>query len=255
MAISVIYEDKNFLALNKPAGIAVHRGAGVKSQTLVDWLVAKYPEVKRVGDDPSERPGIVHRLDKGTSGVMLAARNQETFESLKRLFKTRRIEKTYLALVVGAPKKSSGIIDEPIGRMASQRTKRGTGKNILGARQAMTEYRVLERFGAARRGRIGGYSLIEAKPKTGRMHQIRVHLASIGAPVVGDKTYGRPGRASPSAGGARAEFSGLERNFLHAFSLEFSYPEGRRWRFEAALPADLQNILRNLRRVAKTDAA
>lgn len=237
MAISVIYEDKNFLALNKPAGIAVHRGAGIKSQTLVDWLIERYPEVKSVGDDPEERPGIVHRLDKDTSGVMLVARNQETFESLKRLFKARRVEKTYLALAVGAPKKSSGIIDEPIGRMASRRTKRGTGKNILGARQAITEYRVLER--------LGGYSLLEVRPKTGRMHQIRVHLASIGAPVVGDKTYG----------GARAEFSGLERNFLHAFSIEFSYPEGRRWRFEAALPEDLQNILRNLRRVAKTGAA
>lgn len=245
MTIPVIYEDKNFLALNKPAGIAVHRGAGIKEATLADWLVEHYPEVKSVGDDPEERPGIVHRLDKDTSGVMLAARNQETFESLKRLFKTRRIEKTYLALVVGAPKKSSGIIDEPIGRMASRRTKRGIGKNILGARQAVTEYRVLERFGAAHRGRIGGYSLIEVRPKTGRMHQIRVHLASIGAPVVGDKTYG----------GARAEFPGVDRNFLHAFSLEFSYPEGRRWHFEAALPADLQNILRNLRRVAKTNTA
>ncbi|MBI2055439.1 MAG: RluA family pseudouridine synthase [Candidatus Sungbacteria bacterium] len=205
MEIAVIYQSRDFVALSKPAGIAVHRGAGVRSPTVADWLAKKYPEVKG---------------------------NQKTFEDLKQLFKERKVVKKYLALVVGAPKKKSGVINAPIGRSLSNPLKRGVGK-VRGERGALTHYRLLER--------VGGFSLLEVEPKTGRTHQIRVHLASIGCPVAGDKTYG----------GKKAVLAGLGRQFLHAYSLEFSYPEGRRWHFEAALPEDLDAVLKRLRRLRK----
>ena len=236
------------MVLDKPAGISVHGGPGVRGQTVADWVSKRYPETKRVGDDPALRPGIVHRLDRNTSGVMIVARSQEAFKDLKRLFKNRRVEKTYLALVIGTPKRRSGIIDAPIGRMVSNPTKRGVGPRVRGSRMALTEYQTLER--------LGSYTLLKVRPKTGRMHQIRVHLASIGIPVAGDTSYGRPGPASPVkrsarasslTGGIRASVEKLERQFLHAWQIEFSYPEGRRWRFETALPADLRAMLRRLR--------
>lgn len=264
MQPQIIHEDRDFIVLVKPAGMAVHGGVSVRGQTVTDWLVRKHPEIKKVGDDPkersamgearsswrNERPGIVHRLDKDTSGVLLVARSKRAFEDLKQLFKERKIEKTYLALVIGAPKPATGTIDAPIGRLIANPLKRGIGARMRGSRQAVTEYRVLER--------LGDYSLLAVKPKTGRMHQIRVHLASLGHPVAGDRVYGRPWRASlaslrsgPTAGGARAELPGLDRQFLHAWRLAFSYPEGRRWQFEAALPPDLDAVLKRLRRLRK----
>lgn len=180
-----------------------------------------------------ERPGIVHRLDKDTSGVMLVARNQKAFEALKELFKSRRVEKTYLALVVGLPNKKSGVIDAPIGRSIRAPVKRSAGASARGARQAVTNYRLLEK--------LGTYSLLEVKPKTGRMHQIRVHLASIGCPVAGDQMYG----------GRKTLVAGLDRQFLHASRLEFSYPEGHRLRFESPLPEDLKTVLNTLRKSRK----
>jgi 23S rRNA pseudouridine1911/1915/1917 synthase len=240
MSIQIIYVDRNFLVLDKPAGVSVHRvrlsdgqDAGLKGGTVVDWLVEKHPEIKRVGDDPALRPGIVHRLDKDTSGVMVVARTQEAFKALKQLFKERRVEKTYLALVVGVPKKKSGLIDAPIGRSLRQPLKRAAGARARGAHRAATTYRLLER--------LGNYSLLEVKPQTGRTHQIRVHFKFIGCPVAGDRMYG----------GSQAAILGLERQFLHASKLEFSYPEGRRWRFEAALPEDLDRVLKRLRRLRK----
>ena len=233
MQITLIHEDNDLVVIGKPAGVAVHGGASVRGETLADWLCERYPEIATVGDDPEVRPGIVHRLDKNTSGVMVVARNQKAFETLKQLFKSRDIEKTYLALVAGAPKKSSGTIDAPIGRLVRNRIKRGTGRGITAERPAVTVYRVLECFGA--------WSLLRVRPKTGRMHQIRVHLTSIGHPVAGDRTYG----------GSRAALPGLERQFLHAFSLAFSFPPGRRWHFEAALPDDLDRVLRELRRLRR----
>ena len=230
MQIRVIYQEIDFLVLDKPAGIAVHHGAGVRGNTLTDWLTKRYPETKTVGDDPKTRPGIVHRLDKDTSGVMLVARNQRAFENLKQLFKERRVEKTYLALAVGVPKRRSGLIASPIGRPARRPTRRATRGELQGARSALTEYRFLER--------LNGYSLLEVRPKTGRMHQIRVHLAAIGHPVAGDPTYG----------GARATLPGLRHQFLHASSLEFSYPGGRRLRFESPLPPELNAVLKELRK-------
>lgn len=227
----IVYKDKDFLIVNKPAGLPVHAGGSVKKgEALVDWLIKKYPEMKNVGDDPEVRPGIVHRLDKETSGIMVIARNQESFQGLKHLFQTRQVSKKYLALVRGRVAKKSGAVTLPIGILKSHGVKRTVReKHARAVKEAATEFRVLERFSDA--------TLVEVLPKTGRMHQIRVHLAAIGHPVLGDRLYGGKGAARP----------GLKRHFLHASSLSFSYPEGRRFTFEASLPEDLKTFLKELR--------
>ena len=242
----LIYENADLVVVSKPAGMPVHEAKHSTDYSLCDWLLEKFPEIASVGDVSPRgelaepyRPGIVHRLDKRTSGVMVVARTQDAFENLKRLFKERAIEKTYLALIVGVPKKKSGVIDAPIGRLRANPTKRGILRQaqdksaLRGSRQATTEYRRLER--------LGEFSLLAVKPRTGRMHQIRVHLASIGTPVAGDKVYG----------GGRTKPHGLPRQFLHAWKLAFSYPVGRRWQFEASLPPDLKEVLAGLRRLRK----
>ncbi|OGZ95079.1 MAG: hypothetical protein A2847_01370 [Candidatus Sungbacteria bacterium RIFCSPHIGHO2_01_FULL_50_25] len=222
-AIPILFEDTNLIVLNKPAGIAVHGGPNVKGITVVDFLVRHFPEVKSVGDDPV-RPGIVHRLDKDTSGIMVVARNPDAFGELKSLFKERRIEKTYLAVVCGRPKSRVGIISYSIGRDAKNPTRRGAGggrAKIRGEREAETHYRVLKTGGA--------YSLLEVTPKTGRTHQIRVHLKAIGYPIACDRVYGGKNVCCPEGAG---------RQMLHAQSLSFSFPEGRRIKFEADPPDD-----------------
>jgi 23S rRNA pseudouridine1911/1915/1917 synthase len=235
----IIYENADFLVVNKPAGLVMHAAKvnpkkrideGKKAEpTLVDWLLAHYSEIKSVGDDPALRPGIVHRLDKETSGIMLVARNQESFERLKKLFQDHAIHKTYLALVFGVPKNESGTIDAPIG------IKNGTLKRSIRsekmAKPAVTDYRVIKKFAASEENEKS-FSLLEVKPKTGRTHQIRVHLASIGHPIVGDRLYG-PKKAQP-------DFA--TRMMLHATSLEFSDEKGRRFEFEAPPPKDFGTI-------------
>jgi 23S rRNA pseudouridine1911/1915/1917 synthase len=230
----VIYEDRNFIVINKPAGLQVHaaRVAGTRAEgggvsTLVGWLVKQYPEIKSVGDDPELRPGIVHRLDKETSGVMLVARTQDYFEYLKKLFQEHEVRKTYLALVAGVPQKKQGIIDAPIG-IRNGTIKRST-RSAKMAKSAVTEYKVLKTFaqeGAdGTNGRTPEFSLLEVSPKTGRTHQIRVHLASIGHPVLGDRMYG-PKNRSAWAGHLA----------LHALSIEFTAADGKRMKFEAEPP-------------------
>lgn len=237
----IIYIHNDFAVINKPPGISVHGGNHIAGPTLTDWLTQKFPEIKKVGDDPLMRPGLVHRLDKDTSGVMAVARTQNGFEYLKHLFKNRRVEKTYLALVVGRVAKKRGVIDLKIGRLVKKPAIRGTEsfgrisgqKRIKNEREARTEYRILEY--------LPGFTLVEASPKTGRTHQIRVHFLALGHPVAGDRIYGK-NNAPPDA---------LFRQFLHASSLSFSYPEGKRWKFEASLPDDLTLILANLRQLRK----
>ncbi|MCL4406431.1 MAG: RNA pseudouridine synthase [Patescibacteria group bacterium] len=228
-AIPVIYEDRNLLVVDKPAGILMHK-TSVKEgeETLADWLTANHPEVKTVGDDPKTRPGIVHRLDKETSGVVVIAKDQQTFEYLKSLFQNHGVRKTYLALVYGAVEPREGIIEKPIGLKSGtvRRTVHG-GKMV---KEAATEYKVLKDY--------DGFSLVEARPKTGRTHQIRVHFASINHPVVGDALYG--GKK------AKANSLGLNRQFLHASSIEFIGPDKTRFRFESKLPVDLTKALKSI---------
>ncbi len=218
----IIYEDKDALVINKPAGLLTHTiKAHPDNKTLVAWLVKKYPSIKKVGDEPTLRPGIVHRLDKETSGVMIVAKNQKSFEFLKGQFRAHKVRKTYLALVWGQFEMRSGIIEKPIG------IKSGTLKRTVKidestkmVKAAKTIYRVKKE--------IGPYSLMEVEPLTGRTHQIRVHLAALHHPVVGDKLYSQ-----------RERPKGLRRLFLHALELEITLPNGARKKFTTALPKDL----------------
>lgn len=242
--ITPIYEDKNFLAVYKPAGMLVHpAAANRKAQiakrelTLTDWLVKNYPEIKKVGDLPAGRqvtqirPGIVHRLDRETSGVILIARNQKYFEYLKNLFQTRQIKKTYLALIWGKVEPKMGVIEKPI-RLKSGTIKRTVWQGKM-EKEAITEYKVIKFLKLKiNKEKEQIFSLVKVMPKTGRTHQIRVHLASIGHPIVGDSLYGP--KNNPF---------NLKRQFLHAESLEFSTANGKRIKIEAGLPKELQNII------------
>lgn len=224
---TIIYEDKNLIALNKPAGLLVHPIKKFEDKdTLVSWLVKKYPEMKKVGDDPENRPGIVHRLDQDTSGVMVVARNQKTFLYLKGLFQNHEVKKIYQAMVWGEIKKPSGIIDRPLGLKSGtlKRTTRTKGTAMI--KDAITIYRVLGLYSLPNEHEK--FTLVEAEPKTGRTHQIRVHLASIGHPIVGDAVYTK--RKSPKF---------LKRQFLHAGLLELIMPNGKPAKFTAELPPDL----------------
>lgn len=234
MEPKVIYEDKNFLAIDKPAGLLVHPTANSKEKTLVDWLLKRYPEVKKVGDLPAgrqvqARPGIVHRLDRDTSGIILIARNQKSFEYLKNLFQIRAIKKTYRALVYGRVMLKKGIIEKEI-KIKSGTTKRTVFRG-RSEKAAVTEYKVLKHF--------DNFSWLEVQPLTGRTHQIRVHLASIGHPVVGDKLYGHK---KPKG----IRLLNIDRQMLHAYSLEFSPSPGKRLKLAANLPEDIKSALQHL---------
>jgi len=194
----------------------------VAEPTLVDWLVKKYPKIKTVGDDPVLRPGIVHRLDKATSGVMIVAKTQASFERLKKLFQEHRMKKTYYALVRGVPKNKKGIIDAPIG-IKNGSLKRSVHSSKM-AKPAVTEYAVVKIIeGSA--GEKEQYALLKVSPLTGRTHQIRVHLASIGHPIVGDALYGGKTNAASAS-----------RLMLHAAVLIFSDDAGNSFEFEVPLP-------------------
>lgn len=223
--MGIVYEDEDLIALNKPASLLVHADERTGEDTLVDWLAVNCPEVLGVGDDPDERPGIVHRLDKDTSGIILIARNQDYFEYLKDLFQKREIKKTYRAVVLGAPKEREGVIDAPISIKAGS-VKRTTHKG-KDTKEAITEYKILKN--------LGEFSYVEVYPKTGRTHQIRVHFSSIGSPVAGDKLYGGK-KAAQSA----------KRQMLHAFALEFPIRPGEGVKLIADLPVDFERFLKSL---------
>lgn len=260
-SISILYEDRDVLVINKPAGLVVHQDGRTIEPSLVDWLLEKYPTVRGVGE-PLQlktenlklktilRPGIVHRLDRETSGVMAIAKNQQTFLFLKKQFQDREVEKSYRAFVYGEIKDNEGIIDRPIAKSrkdfrlwSAQRGARGE------EREAITEYKVLARhnssgsdsFGLARNpaaARRGGgkesvFSFLELRPKSGRTHQIRVHLKAINYPVVCDKLY------APKRDCAL----GFKRLALHAFSLAFTLPSGKPIKIEAPHPEDFKKAL------------
>jgi len=228
-ALSLLHEDAAIVVLDKPAGLTVHPGAGRATGTLAHLLLAHYPEMAGVGG--AGRPGIVHRLDQGTSGVLVAARTPAAHTRLARAFAGRQVEKHYLALVYGEPSPREGLIDAPIGRHAVRRkemTVRSDG------RPARTGYRTL--------ATAAGIALVELDLFTGRTHQIRVHLKHLGHPLVGDPVYGEArwkGLPRP----VQASLRDFPRPALHAWKLAFRHPEtGELLRFEAPVPADLREV-------------
>ncbi len=225
--LDIIYEDEDLLVINKPAGMVVHPAPGRvhRTGTLVNAILAHTPDLLIGGE---QRPGIVHRLDKDTSGVILVAKNDKTLRALQAQFKSREVEKDYLALVEGELPFTRGRVEAPIGRDPRHRQRMAVVPEGKG-RPAVTEFTVRERF--------PGYTLIEVQPRTGRTHQIRVHLAYIGHPVVGDPTYGR-----------RRKRLHCPRQFLHAHRLRFRLPATGEWvEFTAPLPDDLEEVLIRLR--------
>jgi 23S rRNA pseudouridine1911/1915/1917 synthase len=230
--LTILYEDEDVVAIDKPAGMVVHAGAGVSEGTLVNALLAQYAELSSVGG--SARPGIVHRLDRYTSGVLLVARNDAAHLALSKQFSSRQVEKVYIALVHGAVKAErgraeTGSINKPIARDPIRRTRMTT--RLEHGRAAWTEYRVLRRFPR--------FTLVEARIGTGRTHQIRVHFSSIGHAVVGDTVYGAP--TKPPG------LPPLGRYFLHAHRIRFRHPStGEEIVVESPLPAELNDWLRKL---------
>jgi 23S rRNA pseudouridine1911/1915/1917 synthase len=237
--LAVLYEDEHLIAVDKPPGMVVHPAPGSRSGTVVNAILHHAGEIEGVG--AVGRPGIVHRLDKDTSGVLLVARTTAALEALARQFRTREVEKRYLALVHGAVRAATGSIDRPIGRDPRER-KRMSVRSGRG-RAALTRFTVRERF--------PGATLLEVAPETGRTHQIRVHLASLGHPVVGDAVYG--GRRRGTARETADLLAACPRQALHAARIAFVHPAtGLRTTVFAPLPEDLQGLLTALRKVARS---
>ena len=227
--LDIIYEDADLIVINKPAGMVVHPAAGHGSGTLVNAVLAYAPELRGVGEEM--RSGIVHRLDKDTSGLILIAKNESAREDLQRQFKSHSVAKIYIALVEGHLAPPQGLIDVPIGRDKQQR-KRMTV--VADGRPSRTAYKAVEFFDKGEQH----YTLVEVRPQTGRTHQIRVHFAWMKFPIVGDTVYGR----------RRKTTLPLRRHFLHAQSLTFRLPsDGREVTFTAPLPPDLAAALETLR--------
>ena len=235
----IIYQDRDLAIINKPAGLVVHPAAGHWEGTLVHGLLAACPDMEGVGGEI--RPGIVHRLDKDTSGVMVAAKNQRAHEALVAKFKAGEMTKYYLALCVKWPRNDKGLIDLPIGRHPVRRKEMSTRSTA--GRSALTKYEVLKRFSM-------GAALLRLRLFTGRTHQIRVHLASIGCPILGDQVYGRGVKALKNGG---APLRGLaRRQMLHSHRLEFQHPgTGLPLSFEAPMPDDMEEVKRVLERAGE----
>jgi len=231
--LTIVYEDADLLVVDKSAGLTVHPAAGVRRGTLAAALLAYRPELAGVGGP--ERPGIVHRLDRDTSGLLVVAKNEAARAALVRQWKEQQVEKGYLALVHGRLEPLQGVIDAPVGRDQRHRQRMAV---VEGGRAARTAYRV-QRYLQGGPSDRDVYSLVEVTPSTGRTHQIRVHFAALGHPLVGDRVYGRPSAV-------------LGRQFLHAHRLAFRHPvDGRLLEFESPLPDDLRQALERLAGVAE----
>ncbi len=234
IVLDVVHEDADLLVVDKPAGLVVHPSPGHREGTLVHALLARGDHYGGIAG--IQRPGIVHRLDRDTSGLLMVARNDAAQQSLMAQLKARRVKKTYLALVAGSVAATVGRIEAPIGRDPRDRQRFAV---VPDGRAAVTGYRVRERF--------PGWTLLELDLVTGRTHQIRVHLDAIGHPVAGDPVYG--------TGSSRRGPEGLERLFLHAWRLELTQPStGQLLRVEAPLPEELERVIASLRRVAEPGA-
>jgi len=241
---TIVWESKDCLVIDKPAGLAVHGGGNIKGPTLTDWLIKKYPTIKTVGDDPA-RPGIVHRLDKDVSGLMVVAKNQKSFDNLKKQFQVREINKEYIALVHGKIEMNEGEINFPIKRSSSgykmaamplnatdllsrrhpKDRDRGNIDGLFQAKEAATEFKVIQRF--------VNYTLVQVKIKTGRTHQIRVHFCAISHPLVGDDLYGTKKTKTIN------KKLNLGRVFLMATKLSFTDLAGETQKFDLPLSAEL----------------
>lgn len=240
----ILYEDESLLVIDKPAGMSVH-GDGISPETTVaDLVLAQYPKTKNVGEQMEvmikgqqvniARPGIVHRLDKDTTGCLIVAKTQEAFTFLKEQFMEHKVAKTYRAFTYGTPKEDGGTITAPIGRSGSGVRKWATDRSSRDkVRDAVTEYRVLARIGldedeARGSTKVGTYAYVEAKPRTGRTHQIRVHMKHLNHPIVADRLYA----------GHREAALGFTRLALHAYQLSFILPTGKPLTVTAPLPSD-----------------
>jgi 23S rRNA pseudouridine1911/1915/1917 synthase len=235
----ILFEDDHVMVLNKPAGLVVHPGAGTREPTLMDILVESRPSMIGVGEH--DRWGIVHRLDKDTSGVMIVAKTILAHEDLSAQFKVHSVGRIYLALVRGTPKSQAGVIDKELGRSQSDRKKMSpvTRKGRL----AVTSWRVKEGFGRV--------SLLEIRPETGRTHQIRVHLASVGLPILGDRVYGMRANNKPHSDQLLNKLGSiLKRQALHAAFLSFKHPAtGETLDFSSDAPSDMSEAIRICREV------
>jgi 23S rRNA pseudouridine1911/1915/1917 synthase len=224
--LDIVFENEDLVVVNKPAGMVVHPAVGHSSGTLVNAMLGYDPDIEGIGGE--ERPGVVHRLDKETSGLILLAKNERAHRGLQDQFRLRKVEKTYLALVDGKPPTPSGRIEAHIGRDPGHRKRMAIVSESRG-REAISEYKTVESF--------ANHTLLEFHPLTGRTHQIRLHCAFLGCPIVGDEVYGRK---KPSVE--------INRHFLHAFRLKIVLPGEKEQRtFEAPLPQELQRVLMTLR--------
>ena len=224
--IQIIEENDDFIIINKPAGISVHPGDHEHEDTVVNWALAHFPQIKNVGENPL-RPGIVHRLDKETSGILIIVKNQKSFKHFKQLFSERKIKKTYFALCWGSFQKNKGQISTFIGKSNSNPLKQATSANaekLINPKKALTSFEVVEQRKEM--------SLIRVSPKTGRKHQIRIHLQSIGHPIVGDKIY--------NTKNFQQDNKKHHRLMLHAQKIEFYFPPGKRYSLESDLPKDFK---------------
>ncbi len=227
--ITVVHADSDVVVVDKPAGLVVHPGSGVAGGTLIHGLLSRFPSLRDMAaaDPVSERPGVVHRIDRGTSGLLVVALNDDAYRHLVGQFSSRSVGRLYRALVVGDVESDAGLIDAPLGRSPRDPTRRAV---VADGKVARTHYRVVRRFTDPR------CSLVECRLDTGRTHQIRAHFSAIDHPIVGDDRYGGTRLGLP-----------LERPFLHAAELRFEHPRtGESMRFESALPADLAAVLRRL---------
>jgi 23S rRNA pseudouridine1911/1915/1917 synthase len=249
LPLDIVYEDSDLVVINKPAGMAVHAGAGSLEDnrgTLVNALLYHFgQQLSRTGGEL--RPGIVHRLDKQTSGLIIVAKNDAAHRKLAESFASRDLHKVYIALVHGEVKGDEGTIDLPISRDLVRRIRMTTRRT--GGRHAISHWRVLERIGTPEHpGAFGKFTLLEVRIETGRTHQIRVHLQSLGHPIVGDTLYGAPHHITPIVRTSTDGSFALNRNFLHAAALEFAHPtSGKRLNLKAPLPPQLTGLLERLR--------
>lgn len=248
IALDIVYEDDDLAIVNKPAGMMVHAGAGATDSarnrgTLVNALLHHFKKLSAVGGDL--RPGIVHRLDRATSGLMVVAKNDESHRRLAKQFSAREVHKTYLALVQGCPKKDSGTIRSAISRHSQKRTRMTT--RGFGGRDAVTHYKIVRKIDSP----YGKFALVEVKIETGRTHQIRVHMSSLGHPVVGDALYGAPSELRSQSNKKRPAGMpatiAMERNFLHSAALELTHPRTKEaLKFSRPLPKELADLMDSL---------